>query len=135
MKLKLDHPLPENFLLLEYEALWEQRRESTNSQETRLNTYLVVVGGVISLFGAVIQAQELMNKFAYLLPFVACAIFLCVIIFGVITFERMIIRSAEIVFMSLAMEKIRQYFCDRMPLLSEHIIYRYPKTKRASVTT
>src|SRR5215210_7866028 len=101
----------DGFLLTEYGMLMEMRRDALNLQERRLNAFLVISGGAVAALGLAAQVKnEAVLTYQYLLPFVLGIMTFSIFLFGRITFERMILRAAEINIISKAMQSIREYY-------------------------
>lgn len=111
--LTIDKKEAVEFLLKEYEMFHELRRDLIQLQEARLNVYLTAVGGSIAALGVSTQIkQEILDTFPHLIPFIGSMLAICLFIFGLITFFRLIERGIEIVIVSRAINRIRCYFSE-----------------------
>jgi hypothetical protein len=108
------------FLNEEFEGLWEQKRDSTELSEKRLNMYLLVVfGGLFSIFTFIISVKKDLpddfKEYKFLIPSILSLYVISIISFGFFTFERSIVRLCEIGLYEYRMNRIRLHYVQKNP--------------------
>ncbi len=105
------------FLLAEYTALRELRLSLESLGENRVNFFFAAISGSAVGLGLINQLSVL----AETLYFVNGAVFVGLFFFGLMTFARMVERSIRITAYTRAMNRIRRYFADKHPDITQYL--------------
>lgn len=111
------------FLMREYEMLQGSRNEYTHLQEVRLNVLTTIIVGALVGVGVLAQMQDTMSQYPHLTGAIGMILAISLLLFGWITFVRMVQREMEVTVATRGMNRIRRYFVEHAPQISDFIIY------------
>ncbi len=117
-----------DFMLAEYTTLRELRISLNSLGESRVNFFLATISGAIVGLALINQ----LSGFVELVYFINGAVFVGLILFGWITFARMVERTVKIAFYRDRMDQIRSYFAEEYPKIKPYLWLRRTAEKPVS---
>ncbi len=132
-----------DFMLEEYATLREMRLSLDSLGESRVNFFLATISGAIVGLALINQ----LASYVEIIFFINGAIFVGLLLFGLVTFARMVERTVKNTSYSRGMNRIRRYFVEKHPEIEPYLwlptsddkpsfgyaVYNF-KTKRLGLT-
>lgn len=117
-----DHSM--QFLLREYQTLWEWRRKLLELQESRVTVFMTTIGATFLALGFVaLNVSPYFSEYPYVIVGFCLLFAVSYWRMGWITFVRAVERGVEAVFATRAMNAIRGYFVQYDPTLAAILLY------------
>jgi hypothetical protein len=106
-----------DFMLAEYTTLRELRLSLDSLGETRVNFFLATISGTVVGLGLINQLSGQLE----IVFFINAAVFIGLLLFGLITFARMVERHASIIEYTRGMNRIRRFFAEKHPDIKPYL--------------